>query len=37
MKALMNYLPVLEFMANQPGASTASRNLVRQIKGMQGG
>lgn len=37
LKALSAYLPVLEFMANQPGASRASRNLVRQLKGMQGG
>jgi len=34
MKALVNYLPVLEMMANMPGASSASRNLVRQLKGM---
>jgi hypothetical protein len=31
---LVQYLPVLEFMANQPGASRASRNLVRTLKGM---
>lgn len=30
---LKTYLPVLEFMANQPGASWAMRNVVRQIKG----
>lgn len=36
MKKLLGYLPVLEFMANQPGASAAARNLVRSIKGMQG-
>lgn len=35
MKALLGYLPVLEFMANQPGASAAARNLVRSLKGMQ--
>jgi hypothetical protein len=29
---LTGYLPVLEFMANQPGASWAMRNVVRQIK-----
>lgn len=33
MKRLVAYLPVLEHMANQPGASKAARNLVRQIKG----
>lgn len=37
MKALLGYLPVLEFMANQPGASSASRNLVRDLKSRQGG
>lgn len=34
MRALQAYIPVLEFMANQPGASAAARNLVRSIKGM---
>ncbi|TXS35061.1 hypothetical protein [Streptomyces sp. t39] len=34
MKKLVAYLPVLEHMANQPGASKAARNLVRQLKGM---
>ncbi|MFC5799128.1 hypothetical protein [Streptomyces formicae] len=34
MKRLLPYLPVLEHMANQPGASKAARNLVRQLKGM---
>ena len=29
---LSSYLPVFEFMANQPNASWAARNLVRQIK-----
>jgi hypothetical protein len=29
---LVQYLPVLEHMANQPGASKAARNLVRQLK-----
>lgn len=33
-KNLLQYLPVLEHMANQPGASKAARNLVRQLKGM---
>lgn len=33
MKALLAYLPVFEFMASQPGASKASRNLVRSLKG----
>jgi len=37
MKALLAYLPVLEFMANQPGASSASRNMVRSLKSRQGG
>jgi hypothetical protein len=32
-KRLVQYLPVLEHMANQPGASSAARNLVRQLKG----
>lgn len=34
MKALLPYLPVFEFMANQPGSSRAARNLVRSLKGM---
>lgn len=34
MKRMVQYLPVLEHMANQPGASKAARNLVRQLKGM---
>ncbi len=29
---LVPYLPVLEFMANQEGASWATRNLVRRLK-----
>lgn len=33
-KRLIQYLPTLEHMANQPGASKAARNLVRQLKGM---
>lgn len=32
MEAAKAYLPVLEYMANQPGASWAVRNYVRQIK-----
>lgn len=32
LKALVPYLPVLEFMANQPGASWAMRNIVRKAK-----
>jgi hypothetical protein len=35
LQSLVPYLPVMEFMANQPGASWAMRNKVRQIKGMQ--
>lgn len=35
MNRLLAYLPVLEFMANQPGASAASRNLVRELKARQ--
>lgn len=34
MQALLAYLPVFEFMANQPGSSRAARNLVRSLKGM---
>lgn len=34
LRALLGYLPVWEFMASQPGASSASRNLVRQLKSM---
>lgn len=32
---LIPYLPVLEFMANQPGASWAMRNIVRKAKALQ--
>lgn len=32
LKSLVPYLPVLEFMANQPGASWAMRNIVRKAK-----
>ncbi len=31
---LINYLPVFEHMANQPGSSKSARNLVRSLKGM---
>lgn len=34
MRKLVQYLPVLEHMANQQGASKAARNLVRQLKSM---
>ena len=33
LQKLKGYMPVLEFMANQPGASWAMRNVVRQVKG----
>lgn len=36
MRKLLPALPVLEMMANAPGASSASRNLVRELKGLQG-
>lgn len=35
LQSLVPYLPVLEFMANQPGASWAMRNVVRKAKAMQ--
>ncbi len=35
LQRLNDWLPVLEFMANQPGASWSMRNLVRQVKGKQ--
>lgn len=35
MQALAAYLPVFEHMANQPGASSGMRQLVRAIKGAQ--
>lgn len=35
LESLIPYLPVLEFMANQPGASWAMRNIVRQAKALQ--
>jgi hypothetical protein len=37
MKALVNYLPVFEAMANVPGSSKSARNLVRSIKAYAGG
>ncbi|MFJ2650881.1 hypothetical protein ACIO1C_29700 [Streptomyces sp. NPDC087420] len=33
MRRLVQYLPVLEHMANVPGSSKAARNLVRAVKG----
>lgn len=35
LESLVPYLPVLEFMANQPGASWAMRNTVRKMKAAQ--
>lgn len=35
LQSIVPYLPVMEFMANQPGASWAMRNLVRKAKAMQ--
>lgn len=35
LQSLAPYLPVLEFMANQPGASWAMRNTLRKVKAMQ--
>lgn len=35
MQQLLKYLPVFEHMANQPGSSKSSRNLVRQLKALQ--
>jgi hypothetical protein len=35
LQSLAVYLPVLEFMANQPGASWAMRNTVRKVKAAQ--
>lgn len=35
LQSIIPYLPVLEFMANQPGASWAMRNVVRKAKAMQ--
>lgn len=33
LQKLQGWMPVLEFMANQPGASWAMRNVIRQVKG----
>ena len=35
LQSLQRWMPVLEFMANQPGASWSMRNYVRQVKGQQ--
>lgn len=35
LQKLQGWMPVLQFMANQPGASWAMRNTIRQVKGMQ--
>lgn len=35
LESLLPYMPVLEFMANQPGASWAMRNIVRKAKALQ--
>ncbi len=35
LQGLLPYLPVLEFMANQPGSSWAMRNIVRKAKALQ--
>jgi hypothetical protein len=35
LQSLQRWSTVLEFMANQPGASWAMRNYLRQIKGQQ--
>lgn len=35
LESLVPYLPVLEFMANQPGASWSMRNVVRKAKALQ--
>ena len=35
LQKLQNWMPVLEFMANQPGASWAMRNVIREVKGKQ--
>jgi hypothetical protein len=35
LEGLTPYLPGLEFMANQPGASWAMRNVVRKVKALQ--
>lgn len=33
LQSIAPYLPVMEFMANQPGASWAMRNRLRELKG----
>jgi len=35
LQGLLPYLPVFEFMGNQPGASWAMRNVVRKLKALQ--
>lgn len=37
MQVLQAYLPILEHMADQPGAPAAARNYVRSIKATMGG
>lgn len=37
MQQLQGYLPVLQFVANQPNSSWAARNLVRAIKASSNG
>lgn len=34
LESLIPYLPIMEFMANQPGASWAMRNRIREVKAM---
>lgn len=34
LQSLVPYLPVMEFMANQPGASWAMRNRIREVKAL---
>lgn len=34
LQRLVQYLPVFEHLANQPGSSKAARNFVRSLKGM---
>jgi hypothetical protein len=36
-KDLAMYLPALEFIASQPGATAQTRNLVRRLRGAAGG
>lgn len=35
LQSLTRWMPFLEYMANQPGASWAMRNVLRQAKGQQ--